>query len=437
MNEMHLKAPWVRTRAAMSEVLLKGTLNAVLTEHQPADQYLQRIFRQDRRIGGRDRRLYADLIFAVFRWFGPLRKYSSDPAFLLAGAAAAEKILDPVFSIFLKDTGLKESEPDKFFLPENPLERLNTFLHQAGIAQCVSEREYLPEWVFPHLDFTPDTDFLRMQQSRPPLWLRVQHGSTEEVCESLRRNGIAAEMHARMESALQIPAAKVNLAGVAAYRQGQVEVQDLSSQCIGAVCAAEPGQYWWDACAGGGGKTLQLATQMQGRGRILATDVRTEKLDEIKRRARSAGFSNIHTRVRDGVLIPGENTFDGVLVDAPCSSSGRWRRNPESRWILTEKRVEELAILQRQILDSAAKAVKPGGVLIYATCSFFRDENRLNVEHFLDANPDFHLEKFDHPLTGQGVPGMVQILPGDGNCDAAFMARFRKSIAQTGTNRGK
>ena len=129
MPDGELKDAWVRTRAFRSISLLEEALREVLEEHHPADQFLNRVFRRDRRIGGRDRRLYSNLIFAVFRWYGPLRKYSSDPAFLLAGAAAAEKYDLPETAVFLNQSGLEETCRVDIFTRENPIARLNAFLH--------------------------------------------------------------------------------------------------------------------------------------------------------------------------------------------------------------------------------------------------------------------------------------------------------------------
>jgi len=426
MREGELKDAWIRTRAARSVSLLEEALREVLKEHRPADQFLSRVFRQDHRIGGRDRRLYSNLIFAVFRWYGPLRKYSSDPVFLLAGAAAAEKIDLPETAVFVNQTGLEETCRVEIFTPETPVARLNAFLRLKGFSAEISSRESLPEWIYSHLDFEPDENFLSLQQSRPPLWLRVQRKTVDEVIESLRRQNIEAVPDARIAAVLRI-GSPVNLPELDAFKQGWIEVQDLSSQCIGLVCAPQEGQCWWDACAGGGGKSLHLASLMNGKGTITASDVRGRKLEELRQRAKRAGFSNIRTREWDGTALPvGKNSCDGVLVDAPCSSSGRWRRNPESRWILTEERVAELTAVQKKLLDSASKAVRPGGVLVYATCSLLRDENRLNIEAFLSSHPEFTLEGFVHPLTGEMTPGYVQILPEDGDCDAAFITRFRK-----------
>lgn len=427
MPEIPLKSNWIRTRADRSEELLARTMQAVFTDHQPADQFLKNVFRADRRIGGRDRRLYSGLIFAVFRWYGLLPGPSSTPALLLAGAAAAEGLRDPSVRCFLHDAGLDENRTEELFEGAAPLERLDAFRRLAGLPGKTAETGCIPEWILPHLDFEPDAQFYRSWQTRPPLWLRVQCGEPGEILRFLRDSGLEAEAHERLGTALRITGARADLAGQEIFRQGRVEVQDLSSQCIGQVCAPEPGQVWWDACCGGGGKTLQLASLMNGKGTVTASDIRSRKLEELKRRAGRAGFSNIRAREWDGRELPvPENSCAGVLVDAPCSSSGRWRRNPESRWVLTPERVAELAGLQRQILARAADAVKPGGVLVYATCSFLRDENRLTAEAFLAARPDFELEPFAHPLTGETTPGLLQILPADGDCDASFIARFRK-----------
>ena len=426
MPEEKLKDAWIQTRAVRSVSLLEEALREVLEKQCPADLFLNRIFRRDRRIGGRDRRLYSNLIFAVFRWYGPLRKYSSDPAFLLAGAAAAEGIDLPESAVFLKQTGLAGSARDEIFPLSNPLGRLKAFLRQGGFPDDVSNRDCLPDWIDSHLDFEADEDFSALQQSRPPLWLRVQRKEVDEAIRSLREQNIIAVQDHRITGALRIDE-RVNLPETEAYRRGWIEVQDLSSQCIGQVCSPQEGECWWDACAGGGGKSLQLASLMNGKGTVTASDVRSRKLEELKQRAKRGGFSNIRTREWDGQHLPvAEKSCDGVLVDAPCSSSGRWRRNPESRWVLTEERVAELATVQKSVLDCAAKAVKPGGLLVYATCSLLRDENRLNAESFLNSHPEFTAEEFVHPLSGEVLPGRVQILPGDGDCDAAFIACFRK-----------
>jgi 16S rRNA (cytosine967-C5)-methyltransferase len=154
----------------------------------------------------------------------------------------------------------------------------------------------------------------------------------------------------------------------------------------------------WDACAGGGGKTLHIASHLMGKGAVYASDVRGYKLDEVKMRARRANISNIRTLVWNGKSLPAfpkeiasREGFHRVLVDAPCSSSGTWRRNPDGKYRITPLEIEELSALQFSILSCASRAVKKDGLLIYATCSFFCDENEAVVGKFIESAPEFEL----------------------------------------------
>ena len=168
---------------------------------------------------------------------------------------------------------------------------------------------------------------------------------------------------------------------------------------------------------------------MQRKGTVVATDIREYKLEDLRKRARRAGFPNIQTRAWDGKGVRPQHRerFDGVLVDAPCSCSGVWRRNPDGVWTLNPQEVAETAQLQTRILEAAAPGVKPGGVLIYATCSVFKEENREQAAAFLARHPEFVPERFPHPLTGElTTDGMLQITPADADCDAMFVARMRK-----------
>ena len=188
-----------------------------------------------------------------------------------------------------------------------------------------------------------------------------------------------------------------------------------------------PGQRWWDACAGAGGKTLQLASLMKNKGCIVASDIREYKLLDLKKRARRAGFSNISTKPWPTRKLPVKATsFDGVLVDAPCSCTGTWRRNPDARWTSTAEEYDDIPGIQLDILNRASKAVKSGGVLVYATCSMCTEENGDVVNSFLADNPDFELDnKSRNPITGEKA-GCFQVWPWEGDCDAMFVARFVK-----------
>ena len=156
MTGIPLKSNWIRTRADRSEELLERTMRAVFSDHLPADQFLKGIFRADRRIGGRDRRLYSELIFAVFRWYGLLPHGSAAPALLLAGAAAAEGLRDPAVQCFLRDAGLDDTRTEELFEGETPLERLASFRRLAGIPGNTAEAYCIPKWILPNLDFETD-----------------------------------------------------------------------------------------------------------------------------------------------------------------------------------------------------------------------------------------------------------------------------------------
>jgi 16S rRNA (cytosine967-C5)-methyltransferase len=273
------------------------------------------------------------------------------------------------------------------------------------------------------------SELIAWLQRRPPLWLRIQHADARAVLKELAEVDPLIKPHLAIPNAASMGPTRASLYNAPVYKEGRVEIQDLSSQAVGAVCAPRPGQRWWDCCAGGGGKSLLLASLMGGKGVVVASDIRTYKLQELKHRARRGNFSNITTRDWNGGSVPSDKaTFDGVLVDAPCTGSGTWRRNPWARWTLRERDIDELAASQAKLLSNASTAVRPGGVLVYATCSMFKRENGTVVQAFLDSHTNFRLEPFRHPLlANEQTGGMVQTWPWDGDCDAMFVARMRRS----------
>ncbi|HSK40784.1 MAG TPA: RsmB/NOP family class I SAM-dependent RNA methyltransferase, partial [Arenibaculum sp.] len=179
------------------------------------------------------------------------------------------------------------------------------------------------------------------------------------------------------------------------FRNGLIEIQDEGSQLVALLAGARPGHQVVDFCAGAGGKTLAMAAAMDNRGRVIACDVLAGRLKRAAERFRRAGLHNIETRAlateRDPWVKRHKGRFDRVLVDAPCSGTGTWRRNPDSRWRPLGPGLCELVPTQHAILDSASRLVKPAGRLVYATCSLLPEENEKQVSAFLDAHPDFAL----------------------------------------------
>ncbi len=401
----------------------------------PADRYLAGIFRNARHYGSRDRAFFSETFFAFLRWRGWLLKHFGQnlhergklPS-VLCGALAAEGIRFPACGVWLKQTGRTEEEFAEILLLDSPRDRFQAFTH------CpVSWEELVPAWTLGEFVFPPGEAFLKQLQTRPPVWIRKQTPDRKEFLAALgEENSIFAVGHEHARNAFRFSRIRNNLRSLPGFRKGLFEFQDFASQCIGLACGAKPGERWWDACAGGGGKTLQLLSMTAPGGRVTASDIREYKLEEMKLRAERAGFRHIDSFRWDGtgeVPMGGKNSapfFDGILVDAPCSSSGRWRRNPEARWTLTPEKLGELNRIQKRLLSAAAEPLRPGGTLVYATCSLFRRENEAVVHEFLSQHAEFHPDPFPSPLSGEMTDGMLQILPENADCDGAFVARMKK-----------
>jgi len=447
----------LRAMAALAEeaALLAG--GEVFLRGRPADRAMGAFVRDRRSIGGRDRRFVTETVFSMFRWWGWLRRLLPCPeaaffatpddaaaappdasarARLLLAAALADADLaapPPAASAWAERLRLPLAGFAEFARMGDPAGRVRRILSLIGglPAEALRFPDLAPSWLPTLLPSAiPPGTFVEWAQRRPPLWIRAQPASgAEAIAALLRTQDIVVEPHPRLPGALALRGARVNLYELPAFREGQFEIQDAASQGIGLACAPRPGERWWDACAGGGGKSLQLGALMQGRGLVLATDIRAYKLEELRRRARRANLHNLRAEPWDGSGIKRQwaKAFDGVLVDAPCSGTGTWRRNPDARWRIRPDDIAELAATQRRILALAAPAVRPGGRLVYATCSVLAKENAEVVQDFLAAHPEFCLSPFPHPLTGEATDGTVQFLPWDTDNDAMFAAVLQRA----------
>jgi 16S rRNA (cytosine967-C5)-methyltransferase len=174
------------------------------------------------------------------------------------------------------------------------------------------------------------------------------------------------------------------------FHAGEFEIQDIASQAVGLLCAPKPGETWWDACAGEGGKLLHLSDLMENKGLIWASDRAAWRLQKLKRRtARAKAFNYRAAHWDGGAKLPTKTKFDGVLVDAPCSGVGTWQRNPQARWATTVEDVKELAEVQKRLLAHVGPSVKPGGKLIYSVCTLTRAETSEVVDHFNQTQAEF------------------------------------------------
>jgi 16S rRNA (cytosine967-C5)-methyltransferase len=238
--------------------------------------------------------------------------------------------------------------------------------------------------------------FARSLQTEPPLWLRARPGGGKDLAAKLgdcrvQGDGVQADT-------LQYLGTK-DLFRTAEFHSGEFELQDLSSQAVGWLCAPRPAQTWWDACAGEGGKTLHLSALMQNNGLIWASDRAAWRLQKLKRRAARAGVFNYRSALWDGgTRLPTKTQFDGILIDAPCSGVGTWHRNPHARWTTSLDDVRELSGLQLQLLRHAAPALKPGGKLVYAVCTLTRSETTEVAAGFERMAPELMALTLTNPL---------------------------------------
>ena len=445
----------LQTQAAVCAEIVLQTLSQSLLAGKPADRCLKDAFYANRQFGSRDRRLISETLFAVLRWWGWLRRLAPKPFVeawekrrdcledipashwyrALVGAWLLESPDEVPQAVHFWAESLKPADLDLNFTSpgaswQEKWRSLVPLLYPAKNPQG-DLLELVPDWALalPSAEENIDwSELIGWLQKRPPLWLRAQISDVDWLCRDLKEQGAQARPHAKMKYALRCEAGSLNLRSMTTFRQGDFEIQDLASQCVGLICDPQPGEQWWDACAGGGGKTLHLAWLMQGKGSVMASDIRLHKLDELKLRARRAQFPNIRCKEWKGKEMPKWGArFDGVLVDTPCSCSGTWRRNPDARWNSHPDELPEFTRLQKQLLDNAAAAVKPGGTLVYSTCSMFRAENQDIVEAFLAENPQFALCPFVCPLDERPCDGMRQIWPRTGDCDAMFTAKMKRT----------
>ena len=395
-------------RLAWQDLEEKGT---------PADKFLSEFFRANHKYGSRDRRAITSSVFAFFRWKGCLEKLfdisrENIPGLALSAALAADEPSCPVFPFWC------DVAPDVLAAMPDPFKRIRTVTNSDLDLDLY---DLVPDWMPAEVPESSRQAWLDGLASHSPLWLRAQNITATELIRRLASQEISAERGSEvLVDAVRVKTPHPHLDKMKGL-SGNFEVQDFSSQCIVWPADIRPKEKWWDCCCGAGGKTLQLAAIGGRNVRIFASDIRQDVLPELKKRILAAKFRNIEITTPLGGSL-GE--YDGVLVDAPCSASGRWRRNPEMRWVFKQEDLPKLAKTQFAILDKAANTVRPGGKLVYGTCSVFDAENMGVVKHFLQARPDFMLKPFKSPHDGSMTDGTLATLPCHADCDCSFTALF-------------
>jgi 16S rRNA (cytosine967-C5)-methyltransferase len=325
-----------------------------VTADLPADAALREVAARNHGWSASARSAVARAVFAHYRWFGWL-----DPR------EALQRRIDHALS----------------------LQRTFDATPAAIKPEALAERA-VPAWLRGEVVLGPDD--LRQLQREPALWLRARPGTAPALAAEL---GDCAPPPGApglppTADALRYRGVK-DLFRTEPFRRGAFEIQDLASQLVTLACNPKPGQTWWDACAGEGGKALHLADLMENRGLIWATDRSARRLERLRERFARAERFNVRTAPWDGsARLPTRTAFDGILVDAPCSGVGTWQRNPHARWTCTPNDVAELAAVQLRLLDLVAPALKPGGRLVYAVCTLTRSETEGVVEAFGAAHPE-------------------------------------------------
>lgn len=388
--------PAARVQTAIE--LLDAIIDAARNNGASADVLLAKGFRERRYAGAKDRRAIRDLVYRVIRAHGEV------PA---SGRAGLLALADPELAALF---GTSAYAPQAIAAdePESVLTGLPVWMERAFLA------------------FIDDAERAALME-RAPLDLRVN---------SLKAS--VAQIAALYPDADRIPFAPsglrldppIDVEGDRAYLDGLIEVQDAGSQIISTACDAQGGMTVVDLCAGAGGKTLALAADMQGKGRLIACDTDRVRLQQLPKRAERAG-ATVETRLLNpkremDALSDIEGQADIVLVDAPCSGSGTWRRNPELRWRLTPERLERTLGMQRQVLEVAASLVKPGGRIVYAVCSLFSAEGPDQIDRYLRAHPDYELEGLDFAVGRVAGCGRA-LTPLHDATDGFFVARLARS----------
>jgi len=398
---------------------LRGLLGR-LRPHWRSDRGLaariERLLRGDRRLGSRDRRLYRELIYTALRylpWVEPLLEAAPERAEAVLAWLAADLPSTRAFR-----AAVAEGWPP---CPPGAEAKAAVLQSQAGPGAAAPPLpSLLPEWLRSEAPgaFAP-ANYDALAQ-RAPLWLRLAEADPSALFAEWTERGWAWQPSALLPGAVALTG-EADATSTPGFRRGAFEVQDLGSQLILAAVVPATGGHWLDACAGAGGKTLQLAALLGPAGRVDVHDVRPAALAELGRRAERAGLAD---RLR---RMPAEGpAYDGVLIDAPCSGSGTWRRAPHLKWTTQPADLRRQAQRQAALLAQFARQVRPGGRLIYATCSLCAVENEAPVTAFLSAHPEFAAEPPASPFTSRPAGPGFQFWPAGHNGDGFFAAALRR-----------
>ncbi|MFT7898912.1 RsmB/NOP family class I SAM-dependent RNA methyltransferase [Tenacibaculum ascidiaceicola] len=386
------------------------SLRDIFNEDVYADKAVEKALKRDKRWGARDRKFVAETIYDVVRW----KRLYAEIANVKAPYSRPD--LWRLFAVWCVLKGIQL--PDWNQIEPTPTRRIKGKFDE--LLKIRKFRESIPDWI----------DEVGVQELGEEVWTKEIAALNKQAEVILRTNtlnttkahlqkqlaseGIDTEFIKGYDDALKL-VERANVFKTEAFKKGFFEVQDASSQLVATYLDVEPGMKVVDTCAGAGGKTLHLASLMKNKGQVIAMDIYESKLKKLKVRARRNGAHNIDTRVIDStkVIKKLQGKADRVLIDAPCSGLGVIRRNPDSKWKLQPEFLDKIRGTQQEVLQQYSKMVKPGGKMVYATCSVLPSENQQQVEFFLasDAGKDFKFVKDEKVLSHKsGYDGFYMAL---------------------------
>jgi 16S rRNA (cytosine967-C5)-methyltransferase len=375
----------------MQESIVEAAANIIqrADHHKTADAALRAGLRAQRGLSPEQSRQIVSYVFAYYRWFGWLDSRAPLHEQILLALALAKRFAE-------KPSSFSDAE----------------LLQHA-----------IPEWTKDFLGTT--AAWVRSLQREPEIWLRARPGQGSKLSKKLG-DCIPAGTGC-LNDALRY-CGTVDLFSTREFHAGEFELQDISSQAVGWICDPKAGETWWDACAGEGGKTLHIADLMENKGLVWASDRAEWRLKILKRRAARAKIFNYRSTTWDGGPKPPVKTsFDGALVDAPCSGLGTWQRNPHARWTATPRDIAELSAIQLDLLKNVSGSLKKGGRLLYAVCTLTRPETTEIFTKFTQQSSEFEPLPVANPFDPKAVTNPQHwFWPQDHGGNGMFVAAWRR-----------
>jgi 16S rRNA (cytosine967-C5)-methyltransferase len=386
------------------------TLKRIFEEGVYADKAIEQLLKQNPKWGSRDRRFVAETIYEMVRWWRLITECTN------LSAKQQSIIYFNLFATWQILKGIQLPDWEEF----SGIDKNEILRNSEQVKLVRKYRESIPDWLEDIASEELGEDAWDVEahelnkEAQVVLRVNTLKTSIDELQKKLSEQGVdtvrlsnASTLWGEIKRGALVLQKRQNLEKLEEYKQGFFEIQDASSQLIAPFLNVKEGMTVIDACAGAGGKSLHIAAMMNNTGKIIAMDVENKKLEILKKRADRAGVKIIQTRlVNANALNELKNTADRLLLDVPCSGLGVLRRNPDAKWKLSLDFIERIKKTQQEIISTYSQMLKPGGIMVYATCSILPSENQYQVQTFLNNNSnEFKLLEDIKVLPSQGFDG--------------------------------